>query len=91
MEGFIVLDQVVEVRPVKLRDDTVNVFPADLRSLVDQVTVVWRDHHEGKIPDVVGEPLIFLFIEKETLALIPLLDALYMIGIISIAQERTMD
>jgi hypothetical protein len=88
---FVVLDQVIQVKFIKLADDTVNVFPAQFAAIVDQVAIVRRDHHQGKITDMVGKPFILFFIDKEPLPLVLLLNALDQFRCIVVALIVSVD
>jgi hypothetical protein len=91
VKRFVILDKVIKIELVELGDYAVNIFPPHLGAFVDQVPVIWRNHDKRKIPDMVGKPLIFLFVQEESLSLVSFLDALDKLGIVPVTHERAVD
>ena len=66
-EQLFVMDQMLEINLVELRDDFVEKLPSHFVAIVDDVAVVRRDHHHGEKPHVVAQPFVFLLVSLQRL------------------------
>ena len=80
----VIVYQVVEIKLIKLGNNTIYKPAPDIASIVYQVTVVGRNHHQRIFTDVIGKAAVLLLIQFEAFFLVALLNALDGIRFITI-------
>ena len=90
-QGAVVFQQSVEIQRVELRNHAVDELAAEVAALVDEVAVVRRNHHQGELPDMVAEAVVFLLVEAKRLLLVTFLHTRHQLIIFAFMRIHAVD
>ena len=90
-QSAVVFQQGIEIERIELRYHAVDELTSQVAALVDEVAVVRRDHHQREFAYMVGESVVFFFVETERFLLFALLHTRHHLIVLAVMRIQAMD